>query len=407
MITTQVVIINLGSGDLHNGFPKVSAQLWAEDNGFPEQFIGSLPAAPHLIKLYRNWQAIYQYLCDRIICPPNRLLMRLSTQTRHACTEEEELEIDGGGITNISVVGFHDLCQKLHQGVNSWLNSAEFLNIDRQLRSSLDPDSEIRVIIETNDDLLRRLPWHCWDFFKDHPKAEMAISRPEYKRPCKSYQPKISRQKARILAVLGNSQGIDLKKETNLLTSLQDAEVVFLVNPTRAQLNEQLWHPSGWDILFFAGHSHSEGATGRIYINENQNFNSLTIEQLEEALKAAIKNGLKLAIFNSCDGLGLANALSRLNIPQVIVMREPVPNRVAQDFFHHFIQAFAVERMSLYLAVSQARQKLRGLEDDFPGASWLPVICQNPAVEPPTWAQLVKIPLPSLKREAVAALALG
>jgi ABC-type dipeptide/oligopeptide/nickel transport system ATPase component len=32
------------------------------------------------------------------------------------------------------------------------------------------------------------------------------------------------------------------------------------------------------------------------------------------------------------------------------------------------------------------------LEDDFPGASWLPVICQNPAVEPPSWLKLGGVP---------------
>lgn len=108
------------------------------------------------------------------------------------------------------------------------------------------------------------------------------------------------------MAILGNSKDIDLETETRFLKSLQDAEVSFLVNPSRQELNTQLWNPVGWDILFFAGHSHTEGETGRIYINENQTNNSLTIEELEEALKAAIDNDLKLAIFNSCDGLGLA-----------------------------------------------------------------------------------------------------
>ncbi|NJR76631.1 MAG: CHAT domain-containing protein, partial [Scytonema sp. CRU_2_7] len=173
---------------------------------------------------------------------------------------------------------------------------------------------------------------------------------------------------------------------------LLEPEIVFLVNPSRQEFNTHLWQNPGWDILFFAGHSHTEGATGRISINENQKNNSLTIEQLEEALKAAIDNGLQLAIFNSCDGLGLASALEKLNIPTVIVMREPVPNLVAQEFFKHFLKAFAVERQSLYLAAQQARRKLQGLEDDFPGASWLPVICQNPAVEPPSWLKLGGVP---------------
>jgi WD40 repeat protein/energy-coupling factor transporter ATP-binding protein EcfA2 len=73
-------------------------------------------------------------------------------------------------------------------------------------------------------------------------------------------------------------------------------------------------------------------------------------------------------------------------------MREPVPNRVAQDFFKYFLLAFAQQRLPLYLAVQQARRKLQGVEDEFPGASWLPVVCLNPAVEPPTWLTLGGIP---------------
>ena len=114
--------------------------------------------------------------------------------------------------------------------------------------------------------------------------------------------------------------------------------------------------------------------------------------ELEEALKTAIEKGLKLAIFNSCDGLGLAQALEKIHIPVVIVMREPIPNQVAQEFFQHFLTAFAIDQLPLYLAFQQARRKLQGLEDDFPAASWLPVICQNLAVEPPTWLQLGGIP---------------
>ncbi len=377
---SKTVVINLGHGDLYEGFPRVTAQLWAAGHPLPEQFIGSLPPAPNIVELYRNWQSIYQALCSR------RQLRSTS-----ALEEDDELEIDSGGITNVCDVGFDELGQKLQESLNIWLKSSGFINIDQQLRTQLDPAEEIRVTFETNDVWLRRLPWHRWDFFKDYPLSEMALCRPEYKRR-KREQPTVPRKKVRILAILGNSQGIDLETETQFLNSLPDAEVVFLVNPTRQEFNTQLWNSDGWDILFFAGHSQTEGETGRIYINENKTNNSLTIEQLEEALKAAINKGLRLAIFNSCDGLGLANALEKLHIPTVIVMREPVPNRVAQDFFKYFLLAFAQQRLPLYLAVQQARRKLQGVEDEFPGASWLPVVCLNPAVEPPTWLTLGGIP---------------
>ncbi|MEH2179034.1 nSTAND1 domain-containing NTPase [Nostoc sp.] len=377
---SKTVVINLGNGDLHNGFPSVTVQIRSADNLPPEQFIGSLPASPDLVELYRNWRSNYQALCTR---------QSLRSQ---GVEEDDKLEIEAGAITNVSLLDFDEFCQKLQENINSWLKSGEFLTIERQLRSQLDQAAEIRVILETNDYNLRRLPLHRWDFFKDYPKAELALSRLESQRR-ESLQPIFTRNQVRILAILGNSQGIDLQIEASFLKSLEDiAEVVSLNNPSRQEFNAQLWDSTGWDILFFAGHSQTEGDTGRIYINENQINNSLTIEQLEEALIAAIEKGLKLAIFNSCDGLGLANALGILHIPQIIVMREPVPNYVAEVFFQNFLQAFAIERKPLYLAVQQARRQLQGLEDDFPGASWLPVLCQNPALEPSTWVQLGGIP---------------
>ncbi|MBW4593427.1 MAG: CHAT domain-containing protein [Brasilonema angustatum HA4187-MV1] len=376
---SKSVVINLGNGDLNNGFPNITARLWSSGKSLAQQFIGSLPAAPSLVQLLHNWQSNYKNICGR-------------QQLRSSLIEEDdELEIDEESLTNVSVVSFDDVCQKIQEKINDWLKSSEFLNIERQLRSQLQPAEEIRVIIETDDNLIRRLPWHRWDFFNDYPRAEPALSQTEYKYRELS-KLKLHRKKVRILAILGNSQGIDLDKEIKFLNRVEDAEIVFLVNPSRQEFNNLLWQNSGWDILFFAGHSQTEGATGRIYINDNKTNNSLTIEQLEEALKAAIDNGLQLAIFNSCDGLGLASALEKLSIPTVIVMREPVPNLVAQEFFKYFLESFAVQRLSLYLAVQQARRKLQGLENDFPGASWLPVICQNPAVEPPSWLNLGGVP---------------
>ena len=112
----------------------------------------------------------------------------------------------------------------------------------------------------------------------------------------------------------------------------------------------------------------------------------MTIKELKYALKKAVTKGLKIAIFNSCDGLGLAGELSDLKIPQILVMREPVPDKVAQEFLKYFLTAYA-RGESLYLAVREARAKLQGLEDKYPCASWLPLIVQNPGEIPPTWQQ--------------------
>ncbi len=372
------ILLNLGSGNLQSGFPRITATLWSTEHPFPEQWIGGLPPAPHLLTLYRGWQATYQSLCNRLLF-------------RSVAIDEDELEIEAAGITNVSQTSFEENCQQLQVAMNHWLDSEEFRLLSRSLRYRLELSAEIRVIIETNEPILRRLPWQQWDFFKHYPKAELALSQPEYQRRG-AVRPKHLPKKVRILAILGDCFGIDVGAETRFLKRLQDADVTFLVNPTYDDFHDQLWRSSGWDILFFAGHSQTEGETGRIYLNDKTSNNSLTLDQLKIALQSAIDRGLKLAIFNSCDGLGLALALERLRIPVVIVMREAVPNHVAQQFFDQFLEAFAIERLPLYVAVRQARQQLQDLEAEFPGASWLPVICQNPAAETPTWLQLGGMP---------------
>ncbi len=292
-----------------------------------------------------------------------------------------EFEIDDTEITHISQAEFDQLCQKLQLQLNTWLNADAFRPIDRQLRTHLKPTDEFRLIVAAADPKLLRLPWCLWEFFSDYPKAEVALSPPEYTRSLQvsSTRP---RGKVRILGILGNSQGINIAQDQQLLQQLPNTEIKFLVEPKAQELNQQLWQP-GWDMLFFAGHSSSSKGKGCIHLNPTE---SLTIEELKYGLRTAIAHGLKLAIFNSCDGLGLAQALADLHLPQVIVMREPVPDLVAQEFLKHFLAAFT-QGQSLYLAVRQAREQLQALESKFPCATWLPVICQNPAELPPTWQE--------------------
>ena len=361
---SKLLVFSLLGGDFNQGFSVVTAQLWDTNQSFPVKFIGSLPAVPELPNIYNKWRLLYEAVHYRL-------------------GKNQRIKVHQQDITNISVNEFNDVCQQLQRNINTWLKSESFQNIERQLRTLLSPNDEIRVIFETNLALLHRLPWHLWDFFEHYPKAELALSNQEYTSP--QLLRKSSTGQVKILAILGNSVGIDIEKDRSWLEGLADTQVKFLVEPTRRELDEQLWNQD-WDLLFFAGHSASlgDGEMGQIDINQTE---SLTIAQLRNALNKAIVHGLKLAIFNSCDGIGLARNLADLNIPQMIVMREPIPDLVAQEFLKNFLSAFAGGR-TLYSAVREARERLQGLENDFPCASWLPVICQNPTIVPVTWPEL-------------------
>ncbi|MEH2463495.1 hypothetical protein [Nostoc sp.] len=154
---SKLVILNLGTGDLHKGFPDVTVQLGLTNDPRVMEFRGSLPAAPEISQLYRNWQILY-----------SALYQHYSLSVR--------LEVEDTDITNFSEVEFHDLCQQLSSRINIWLHSNQFRKIDQKLRTQLNTNEEICFIIATSDNLLRRLPWHLWSFFEDYPNAEVALS---------------------------------------------------------------------------------------------------------------------------------------------------------------------------------------------------------------------------------------
>jgi CHASE2 domain-containing sensor protein len=366
----KLVVLKL-DGDFEQGF-RVALEVGADGDRPAIEMVGFLPANSEMLTALHQWQQAYRSLGH-----PTRIVPQ---------------EIIYGGSVN-QLDDCRRFARELHDRLNTWLDAPSFRAVDRRLREALSPEDSIRILIRSQDGTLQRLPWQSWDLIEHYPKAEIALSVPTLERI------KVERSRdrpVRILAILGNQTGIDVEADRALLEQLP-AEVTFLVEPPRQQITQQLWDQP-WDVLFFAGHSQTEGTQGRIYLNPQE---SLTLEELKYGLRQAIAQGLQLAIFNSCDGLGLAQEFAQLHLPQMIVMREPVPDPVAQAFLKQFLSAF-VGGESLYLATRQARERLQGLEHEFPCASWLPVLCQHSPDPPPRWHTLVKqkklsVPLISLR----------
>ncbi|KAF3891352.1 CHASE2 domain-containing protein [Tolypothrix bouteillei VB521301] len=356
---TKLAILKFGKGSFETGFP-VTLEI-GEENSRPQSEVpGELPPNIELLLEFNRWQAIYRSL-DFSTRPIGLSKPRTQTLSLEECLQAAKC-----------------LCDCF----NHWLQSDSFRSIREKWLEKLLKSDEIRVILQSQDYQIQKLPWHLWELIERYPNAEIALSVPTYERVNLLSKPT---ETVKILALLGDSKGIDTIADRALLEQLPDAKVHFLVEPMCKDLTDNLWQQN-WDILFFAGHSstHISGETGLIYINQTE---SLTINQLKYSLRQAVERGLKLAIFNSCDGLGLAREFAALQIPQLIVMREPVPDLVAQAFLKHFLQAYAGGK-SLYLAVREARERMQGLESQFPCATWLPVIYQNPAEIPPTWDEL-------------------
>ena len=387
---SQTVIISLGNGDFEEiGFNSVRVTL-NDDNGklIKDCGISQLPPAPEIPRIYTKLQSVYRALLE-------------NDSTLSAQDDDDWPEsIEPGGVTNFSEQDFQDLTNQLERHFSEWLKTEPFRDQIDDLQPGLNRNDEILFIFEITDfqfQMLGRLPWQTWKLFEQYPKAGIALSQPGSERTEKVA---VDREKIRILAILSDAPDVDNEEEKRALESLPDnkVETKFVDNLSREDFNNLLWDKDGWDILFFSGHSKTEGQQGRIYINNNKKHNSLTIEELKEALQTAINKGLQLAFFNSCDGLGLASSLAKLNIPAVIVMKEEVPNVIAQQFFCKFLTNFR-EQDNLYLAERKTREWLRGWENKYPGASLLPVICQNKAVEILRWSQLQLVNQPKLKEE--------
>lgn len=361
---SKVVVLKL-EGDLEQHGFRVVLEIGLEGDRPLMEVPGALPPNPGLLTQLQAWQQTYRGLKTASRIMPQEILYGGSIQRLEQCRQASDA---------------------LRDRFTDWLESSPtFYPIDRRLREALSVDDQIRVLIRTLNPTIRQLPWHLWEFLDRYPYAEVALAAPTVQRLASVRVP--AHDKVRILAILGNRTGIDIDADRQTLAHLPHADVRFLVEPPRRELNQQLWDQP-WDILFFAGHSHTEGHQGRLLINAHE---SLTLGELKYGLRQAIAQGLQLAIFNSCDGLGLAEELEQLHLPQLIVMRELVPDPVAQEFLKQFLASF-VRGTSLYLAERQARERLQGLEGDFPCASWLPMICQHSTDCPPTWQSLQGLP---------------
>jgi branched-chain amino acid transport system substrate-binding protein len=351
------VVFNIEAGSFEQGFP-ITIQIWGTSRHHYREIRGKFPPAPQLHADYHNWQGIYRRLgvIQRITVPPSQ-------------------------ITNVSKV---EECQvaaeAIETSLNEWLNQPPVRKLERRLLKTIGTTDRVQFILQTRSAELRRLPWHLWSFFQEcYPQAEVTL--------CAETEPfsKQLRSPVRILAILGSQQANETINFAADLTELEKlpGAIVERVETLQILYDRLRDKTKSWDILFFAGHSlsYAKDQGGEIIFEQGE----LPLLHFHNALNYAVQNGLKLAIFNSCDGLGLAQELADLKIPYLIVMREPIPDVVAKKFAQDFLKNFA-QGESFHSAVQFARSRLKEEmertqateEVGYPCASWLPVIFQNP-----------------------------
>ena len=225
---SKLVVLRL-DGDFHNGF-KAFLEVGDESDRPSIEVKGFLPPNLKVEQQYKQYQVSYRSLDGR---------------TRALRGKK--------GIDRVSIQELRQNCsdsvKEVRSTLNSWLKAESFRPIREALLMHIKPSDEARVMIQTDYRPIQRLPWNLWDLMEQFSNVEVSISAPEYNVKTKTKVPAL-RKKVRILAILGNGTGINIKADEELLKQMPDAELTFLAEPNCQQINDQLWDQSqGYFIL--------------------------------------------------------------------------------------------------------------------------------------------------------------
>ncbi|WP_341526341.1 CHASE2 domain-containing protein [Nostoc sp. UHCC 0302] len=368
------------------------------------QNIGVTFAYPeNLTALYQEWQRVY---------------LRFYNTALRGRVEEI------GSLTTPPVDWHAKLVQaeaQLLSEFHHWLRSAELYEIRAAIAQATNTIKTpyIDVFLSCNPLELARLPWEVWEigieFALDARKIRI-VRTPTNRRETVTNFNRRDLRKARILAILGDDSGLDFQAEKKAIGSLTSlAEVTFVgwqpgesISELKTKIVNAISSDLGWDILFFAGHSNETNLTGgEIAIAPKV---ALLVSEIEQSLTIAKSRGLQVAIFNSCKGLSIANKLIDLGISQVAVMREPIHNCVAEEFFLRFLQALS-QYEDVHTSLLAASKYLK-LEKNltYPSAYLIPSLFRHPEAElfrlkPLGFKQFLNSFKPS-RQEAIAVSAL-
>jgi len=318
----------------------------------------------------------------------------------------------GGGVVVLAVDWHAELVKaesKFMYEFHRWLKSAEIYDIRDQITQAKSTTTQVVQLFFTCATIdVERFPWEAWEIGK----AIQIIRTPVNIATASVSQHNKRQGRPRILAILGDDTGLDFKKEEEAVKSLlRIAQVQFVgwqpeQTPTQViqKISDAIADENGWDVLFFAGHSNETEMTGgELGIAPGV---SISIQEIAPQLSAAKQRGLQVAIFNSCSGINIAQSLIDLGFSQVVVMREPIHNSVAQEFLVQFLQGLG-KHQNVYESVIAARQFLQ-LERShtYPSAYLVPSVFCHPGAElysiPPfKWKQRLRQSLPNFV-EAIA-----
>ncbi|MEQ8382147.1 MAG: CHASE2 domain-containing protein [Coleofasciculus sp. A1-SPW-01] len=337
--------------------------------------------------LYRNWRASY----ERSYGVP----LRAEIQDDFSFTPKQ---VDW---KNRSEEAKAALLENFYQ----WLGSVELLPIRDEIQSvTFNKLSDkklwkgnnncVDLLIACDSPDLARLPWEMWEIA---PKDLVHISRTAINAGNKVIEAGTipQRGKPRILAILADATELDLNKDKQAVRLLKKVatvdEVKLESEDIKKDFIERLLDDRGWDALIFAGHSNETALTGgKLELAPGV---TLSISEIEDQLTEAKNRGLRVAIFNSCNGICIAESLIRLGLSQVVVMREKIHDTAAHQFLHKLCQGLA-EYKDIQTAIWETCEYFETEKYAYPSAYLIPSLFRHPSLQ----ADLFQIEPLGLKR---------
>ncbi|HBY80965.1 MAG TPA: histidine kinase, partial [Cyanobacteria bacterium UBA11148] len=343
--------------------------------GERQQIVVSCPYPTDLKRLYNNWKACYE---------------RAYEGSMRGRVEDDFSLTPSGDWTNKAEEAKERLLQRFQQ----WLGSAELLEIRKPIQNEAvrkrfqdqgktEGNNCVDLLIACNHLELIKLPWEAWDIApNDSSLAAIHISRTPLNAGNEGlFAQTLSRRgKPRILVILADATELDLKedqKAVRLLKKVAEVEAVkFESGDIKQQFIDRLLDERGWDALIFAGHSDETDLTGgKIELAAGV---TLSISEIEYQLTEAKNRGLRVAIFNSCSGLCIAESLIQLGLSQVVVMREKIHDTVAHGFLHRLCQGLAGYK-DIQTALWQTCEYFESEKYAYPSAYLIPSLFRHPS----------------------------
>ncbi|MEL7038368.1 MAG: CHAT domain-containing protein, partial [Cyanobacteria bacterium J06592_8] len=348
-----------------------------------------IPFPNDLISLYQQWRRIYlNYYQSQSLEKPENTDKTLRGKSASSGTIITPTTDWHSRLTQIETQLLYDF--------QHWLRSDKLYEIRATVSQvcQTQPDAKsIDLMIACSSVELAHFPWEVWEIGTEFgTTGRIKITRMPTNIRAEFTPVHSQRSRARILAIIGQDRKLDFQKDLETLQlklkSLVTVETVGwkpgkLVSELETEIKQAITDEKGWDILFFAGHSNETHITGgELGIAPNR---YLQIKDIAYQLEIAKNRGLQFALFNSCNGLSIAEALIDLGLSQVAVMREPIHNQVAQEFLLEFLQNLAQYKDVQECLFSTC--KFLKLEKSFtyPSAYLIPSLFHYPNTE---WFQL-------------------